>query len=146
MRMSTGIVCGGLLALCVSCTEYTPKPRGYFRIEPPAPSYQALPVRDLPYTFRLSRWAEVELPPVGNPAGWINLSYPQLNVKLYCSYFSITPATLGRAEEECRARWWSGNQNIRNGSRCRRTAIRRLRFMARFSCWMANPLRHCNLC
>ena len=84
--MSTGIVCGGLLALCVSCTEYTPKPRGYFRIEPPAPSYQALPVRDLPYTFRLSRWAEVELPPVGNPAGWINLSYPQLNVKLYCSY------------------------------------------------------------
>lgn len=32
--MSTGIVCGGLLALCVSCTEYTPKPRGYFRIEP----------------------------------------------------------------------------------------------------------------
>ena len=100
--MSTGIVCGGLLALCVSCTEYTPKPRGYFRIEPPAPSYQALPVRDLPYTFRLSRWAEVELPPVGNPAGWINLSYPQLNVKLYCSYFPITPATLGRAEEECR--------------------------------------------
>lgn len=101
--MSTGIVCGGLLALCVSCTEYTPKPRGYFRIEPPAPSYQAPPVRDLPYTFRLSRWAEVELPPVGNPAGWINLSYPQLNVKLYCSYFPITPATLGRAEEECRA-------------------------------------------
>ena len=84
--MSTGIVCGGLLALCVSCTEYTPKPRGYFRIEPPAPSYHALPVGDLPYTFRLSRWAEVELPPVGNPAGWINLSYPQLNVKLYCSY------------------------------------------------------------
>ena len=31
--MSTGIVCGGLLALCVSCTEYTPKPRGYFRID-----------------------------------------------------------------------------------------------------------------
>ena len=58
--MSTGIVCGGLLALCVSCTEYTPKPRGYFRIEPPAPSYQALPVGDLPYTFRLSRWAEVD--------------------------------------------------------------------------------------
>ena len=101
--MSTGIVCGGLLALCVSCTEYTPKPRGYFRIEPPAPSYQALPVGDLPYTFRLSRWAEVELPPVGNPAGWINLSYPQLNVKLYCSYFPITPATLGRAEEDCPA-------------------------------------------
>ena len=103
MRMSTGIVCGGLLALCVSCTEYTPKPRGYFRIEPPAPSYQALPVRDLPYTFRLSdgqRWSCLRS---GIRQGWINLSYPQLNVKLYCSYFPITPATLGRAEEECRA-------------------------------------------
>lgn len=103
MRASIGIVGGLLLALCVSCTEYTPKPRGYFRIEPPVPSYQTLPVEDLPYTFRLSRWAEVELPPAGNPAGWINLSYPQLNVKLYCSYFPVTPATLGRAEEECRA-------------------------------------------
>ena len=103
MRTSAVIVCGGLLALCVSCTEYTPKPRGYFRIEPPAPSYQALAVKDLPYTFRLSRWAEVELPPAGSPAGWINLSYPQLNVKLYCSYLPVTSATLGRAEEECRA-------------------------------------------
>lgn len=57
MRASIGIVGGLLLALCVSCTEYTPKPRGYFRIEPPVPSYQTLPVEDLPYTFRLSRWA-----------------------------------------------------------------------------------------
>lgn len=103
MRILAGIVWILLLVLGVSCTEYTPKPRGYFRIEPPAPSYQVLPVEDLPYTFRLSKWAEVELPPVGNPAGWINLSYPQLNVKLYCSYFPVTPATLGRAEEECRA-------------------------------------------
>lgn len=103
MRISAGIVWILLLVLGVSCTEYTPKPRGYFRIEPSAPSYQVLPVEDLPYTFQLSKWAEVELPPVGNPAGWINLSYPQLNVKLYCSYFPVTPATLGRAEEECRA-------------------------------------------
>ena len=48
MRASIGIVGGLLLALCVSCTEYTPKPRGYFRIEPPVPSYQTLPVEDLP--------------------------------------------------------------------------------------------------
>ena len=101
--MSTGIVCGGLLALCVSCTEYTPKPRGYFRIEPPAPSYQALPVGDLPYTFRLSRWAEVELLRSGIRQGGSISLIRSLNVKLYCSYFPITPATLGRAEEECRA-------------------------------------------
>lgn len=102
MRVSTGIIWGGLLALCVSCTEYTPKPRGYFRIDSPVPSYQVFSVEDLPYTFQVSEWAEVELPPVGNPAGWINLFYPQLNVRLYCSYFPVTPATLEKAEEECR--------------------------------------------
>lgn len=104
MRISTSIIGILLLALCASCTEYVPKPRGYFRIEPPpATFYRLLPVKDLPYNFRRSRWAEVELPPVGNSAGWINLSYPQLNAKLYCSYFPITPATLDRAVEECRA-------------------------------------------
>lgn len=104
MRIITGTIWIFLSALCVSCTEYTPKPRGYFRIEPPVPSYNALPEElDLPYTFHLSHWAEVELPPVGNPAGWMNLSYPQLNVKLYCSYLPVTPATLDKAVEECRA-------------------------------------------
>ena len=131
-----------LLALCASCMEYTPKPSGYFRIEPPVPSYLPLPVEDLPYTFRLSKWAEVESPPAGNPAGWINLSYPQLNAKLYCSYFPVTPATLGRNAE----RWLSGWRSIRTGSGSRHTAIRKLRYMVRFSCWMANPLRRCNSC
>ena len=103
MRLSAGILWVLLLAACTACTEYTPKPRGYFRIDLPAPPYQELPVEDLPYTFRLSKRAVVELPPVGNPAGWINLSYPQLNVKLYCSYLPVTPATLKGAEDECRA-------------------------------------------
>lgn len=102
------ILAGGLtwiflLICCASCSEYTPKPRGYFRIDLPVPSYRALPVEDLPYTFRISQWTEVELPPAEDSAGWINLFYPQLDVKLYCSYFPITPATLKMAERECRA-------------------------------------------
>ena len=36
--------------MCISCVEYTPKPRGYFRIEPPIPVYQSLPDLNLPYS------------------------------------------------------------------------------------------------
>lgn len=91
-----------LTGLCFSCLEYTPKPRGYFRIEPPVSSYRQLPLDDLPYTFQISSLAEVELPPVGDPAGWINISYPSLSAKIYCSYLPVQPATLGVAMNESR--------------------------------------------
>lgn len=92
-----------LFLLCISCTEYTPKPRGYFRIEPPKARYQALPLDSLPYTFHVSQLATVELPPVGSPEGWINLSYPSLGVKVYCSYLPVTRSTLQTAEIESRS-------------------------------------------
>ncbi|MDR3141133.1 MAG: gliding motility protein GldD [Tannerellaceae bacterium] len=91
-----------LLGLCISCSEYTPKPRGYLRIEPPVPSYRALPLDELPYTFNISSLPEIELPPAGDPAGWINLSYPALGAKIYCSYLSIQPSTLDVVMEESR--------------------------------------------
>lgn len=98
--LSAGILL--FLLLCVSCTEYTPKPRGYFRIEPPQARYQVLPSDSLPYTFNVSQLVTVELPPLGSPEGWINLSYPSLGVKIYCSYLPITPNTFPTAAEESR--------------------------------------------
>lgn len=89
--------------LCISCTEYTPKPRGYFRIEPPQARYQPLPLDSLPYAFNVSQLVTVELPPVGSPEGWINLSYPSLGVKVYCSYLPVTRKTLQTAETESRS-------------------------------------------
>lgn len=88
--------------LCISCTEYTPKPRGYFRIEPPQARYQILPLDSLPFTFNVSQLVTVELPPVGSPEGWINLSYPSLGVKVYCSYLPVNRRTLQTAGAESR--------------------------------------------
>lgn len=90
------------ILLCVSCTEYTPKPRGYFRIEPPEARYLVLPSDSLPYSFNISQLATVELPEIGSPEGWINLSYPSLGVKIYCSYLPVTPSSLPTAEKESR--------------------------------------------
>lgn len=89
-------------ASCSSSTDYMPKPRGYFRIEPPQARYQVLPLDSLPYSFHVSQLVTVELPEAGSPEGWINLSYPSLNVKVYCSYLPIIPTTLPTAENESR--------------------------------------------
>ena len=94
---------GCLIGLLLSCTEYTPKPRGYMRIEPEPAEYAPLRVASLPYTFQVSRLAAVELPPKGDAGGWIHLDYPVFDAKIYGSYLSVTPATLPVAEEESRS-------------------------------------------
>lgn len=100
--MSLRYVIWTLLIGCISCMDYTPKPRGYFRIDAPAAHYIPLPLDELPYTFHISTQVEVELPPVGDPAGWINLAYPVLNAKIYCSYLPITTTMLDELWEDSR--------------------------------------------
>lgn len=89
-----------LLGLCVACVDYAPKPRGYMRIEPGVPHYAPLPLDDLPYQFDISRLTAVELPPVGSPEGWINIAYPSLNARIYCSYLPITQNKFAEVERE----------------------------------------------
>lgn len=96
------VVCFTLL-FCLSCTEYTPKPRGYFRIEPETARYRMVAEEKLPYLFNVSQLAAVEFPAMGEEAKGITLSYPALGAKVYCSYLSVTPATLGIVENECRS-------------------------------------------
>lgn len=102
MKSVPAILITLFIFLCISCTEYTPKPRGYFRIEPPKARYQALPLDSLPYTFNVSQLVTVELSPVERPEGWINLSYPSLDVKVYCSYLPVTRSTLQTVAVESR--------------------------------------------
>lgn len=96
------IVAGILLGMGVSCVEYTPKPRGLYRIDLPEAHYREFAADDLPCTFRVSRLVTIELPPRGTSAEWVNLSYETLNAKVYCTYRAITPETLPAVAEECR--------------------------------------------
>jgi len=89
-----------LLGLCQACTDYAPKPRGFMRIEPAVPHYQILPLTDLPYQFQVSQLTTVELPPIGSPEGWINIFYPSLNARIYCSYLPITKDKYPEVEHE----------------------------------------------
>lgn len=98
--MSRAVLIGYMLvSLLLSCTEYTPKPKGYFRLEPTQATYIKLPVEKSPYSFSVSDKVVIELPDE-QQSGWINLSYPDFNVKIYCSYMSVTKETLPVATDE----------------------------------------------
>ena len=89
---------------CVSCAQhYTPKPRGYFRIELPPAVYTTLRPEGLPCSFHISALATVEYLPESAGAGWINLYYPLLDARIYCSYLPSTPSTLEALGNESRA-------------------------------------------
>ena len=88
-------VLSGLLFF-VSCrpTGYTPKPRGYARIELPEHAYQAFSEVGFPYSFEYPVYGRVvkdtlffgEKPE--NPY-WINIEFPSIGGQFYISYKSI---------------------------------------------------------
>ena len=87
---------------CMACVEYTPKPRGYVRIEPEVVAYEPLDLPELPFLFEVSQAATVELPDSEATLPMFNLSYPSLHAKVYCSYLPITPASYTEVESESR--------------------------------------------
>lgn len=82
------IICfSALILLFSSCGEdYTPKPRGYFRIDFPAKEYVKFDTT-YPYTFEYPAYARV-IPddrPTSEPY-WINVDFPQFSGRIHISY------------------------------------------------------------
>lgn len=79
-----------LLFFCLSsCSEYTPKPHGFPRIEFPERSYQ-LTRLNAPYLFEVPDYAVLE--PDSDPnteQHWYNLNFPQFDATVHLSYKSF---------------------------------------------------------
>lgn len=77
--LSAGIVaCSG--------TEYTPKPKGYNRIDLPSHTYQQLQEAH-PYTFEYSKHAKIRPDSSGiAEPHWINIIYPSLGANVQLTY------------------------------------------------------------
>ena len=78
------------LSLTMSCKRhYTPKPRGYPRINVPAHSYRQYK-SSCPFTFEYPVFATVKRDSsrLAEPC-WINIEYPALQAKVYLSYKTI---------------------------------------------------------
>lgn len=81
-----------LLALAAGCTstpDFTPKPKGYNRIDLPAHAYQPLGPGH-PYQFEYSRYAKVlrDSSYLARPH-WINIYYPTLQANVQITYSNI---------------------------------------------------------
>lgn len=89
------VVCGLLSVVIASCnSDYTPKPRGYFKIQFPKKEYQVFNQPGYPYSFEFPTYAKVLKDSsffgeaTENP-WWINIDFPQFNGRVYVSYKEI---------------------------------------------------------
>ncbi|MCB2378858.1 gliding motility lipoprotein GldD [Hymenobacter sp. BT635] len=87
--LSAVLAIGLLLSSCSSPADYTPKPKGYNRIDLPVASYQQL-AAGRPYTFEYSRQAKVlrDSSYLAQPH-WINIYYPKLQANVQITYMPI---------------------------------------------------------
>lgn len=81
----TLIVCFFLFFSCKN-EVYTPKPKGYFRIELPKHAYQSFDTV-FPYRFEYSNYAFIfpDKSKFSEPY-WINIIYPSFNATIFVSY------------------------------------------------------------
>lgn len=87
------------MGLSLSCNSvYTPRPKGYFKIDFPPHRYQAFDQPGYPYTFEYPVYANVtrdtsffEAAPE-NPY-WIDIVFPGFNATIYISYKKIGVST-----------------------------------------------------
>lgn len=97
------------LLLAISCLgffscqdNYTPKPRGYFRIDFPKKQYQQYQ-GECPFSFEFPVYAEVKKDASKNTQPcWINVEYGAFRAKLHLSYKEVTKDNLNSLIEDSR--------------------------------------------
>jgi gliding motility-associated lipoprotein GldD len=88
MKATLLILLAGLLCAC-SGPDYSPKPRGYFRIQLPKKEYQAY-ADGCPFTFLYPKYAKIEPDKkAGAKPCWLNVQFPEFNGTLHLSYEHI---------------------------------------------------------
>lgn len=88
-----------LLAVTLACacnSTYTPKRRGYFRIDFPKHEYRLFDRPEYPYSFEYPVYANVVkdtsfFDTVPENPYWINVDFPRFNARIYVSYKAIGP-------------------------------------------------------
>ena len=103
-KLQMALFAGMALAIVGCNAEYTPKPKGYNRIDLPAAAYQQLQ-DEHPYTFEYSKHAKIrpDSSMIAQPH-WINIIYPNLGANVQLTYKAINnnPKMLNDLIEDAR--------------------------------------------
>lgn len=81
-----------IFLLAVSCNSaFTPKPKGYFKIDFPQRGYQTFSEPGFPYSFEYPVYATVtkEIDSSGQQPYWLNIEFKDFAGRIYVSYKSI---------------------------------------------------------
>jgi len=85
------ILIGFLLTRLLSCqNSYTPKPRGYFRIEFPVKEYDSIP-EGFPFRFLVPKYAELsrysgQFSDSSQSGDWLNVDFPVFSAHIYLTH------------------------------------------------------------
>ena len=93
----SGFVLSVLLAFIFACnSDYTPKPRSYFKIDLPQRAYKEFNEPGYPYAFEYPVYANIskEADSTGNSPYWINVNFDQFQGRIYLSYKSISGSSV----------------------------------------------------
>ena len=92
------LIAVGMMASC-NTSPYTPKPRGYFRIDLPEKQYVLLDTT-FPYSFEYPTYATVN-PDLHSPNEkyWINLDFKPFNATLLLSYKKVNGNLISYLED-----------------------------------------------
>ncbi len=90
------------LGLLVSCSQdYTPKPRGYFRIDFPEKSYRSFDSISFPFAFDYPVYAKITPDPQRlSEKYWINVVAPAFKATIHISYLSLNNDKLSALLED----------------------------------------------
>jgi gliding motility-associated lipoprotein GldD len=94
MHKISGLFIFILLLNCACNSPYTPKPRGYYRIDFPERSYVMFQEQGFPYRFEYPAYGQVVRDSSlfdgaeANPY-WINIDFPRFSGRIYLSYKAI---------------------------------------------------------
>jgi gliding motility-associated lipoprotein GldD len=94
------------LSCLLSCNSpYTPKRKGYFRIDFPAHRYQSFNQPGYPYSFDYPVYASIVrdssfFDTVPENPYWINVDFPRFGAKIYISYKKIGPNSFDKLRDD----------------------------------------------
>ncbi|MFM1794604.1 MAG: hypothetical protein RL642_989, partial [Bacteroidota bacterium] len=90
--MKYSLVFSGLFFFFLSCnSDFTPRPKGYFKIDFPQHAYQQFDEAGYPYSFEYPAYARIskEYDSSGQHPYWINIDFPEFNGRIYLSYKGV---------------------------------------------------------
>lgn len=93
-----------ILILSGCKNDYTPKPRGYFRIQLPAKKYLEYQSNDCPFSFKIPEYSQVlkDSNRLSEPC-WFYIVFPTLNGQLYFTYKPLAKNEFIKLVEDSRA-------------------------------------------